>query len=99
MLWYFLVSGELTFMTGESEVGITRTNTIIAHESPNLPLKLLGKANQSLAVTLAKELNDPNTQVAKITLIAISPLGQHTQADFYKGVENVVLSDAPANEG
>jgi len=48
---------------------------------------LLGKANQALSVSLMEELNDPSLNILKISLIAVSPLGQMTDEEFYKGVD------------
>lgn len=69
-------------------VGVNRQNTILAHESANVPLRLLGKANQAMSIQLMQETNDPDLKVLKVTILSITVLGEMTEADFYKGVEH-----------
>lgn len=91
--YYFIIAGEITFMNTDGDVGITKMNTVIGHDSPNIPLKLIGKANQALSMMLVEELKDPTIKIMKIVVLTVSPMGQMTETEFYEDVRPVASTE------
>lgn len=81
---YFLACCELSFVTGESETGITRLNSVIRSETTAIGVLAMGRAQQAAQMQLIKNLNDPKIQVLNVVFISISYLGEQTDEEFHK---------------
>lgn len=81
--YFFLACVELTFVNADKETGITRVNATLKSETPYVGVRLLGRAQQSTQLQLAKNLNDPNLQFLNAVFITLNPLGEMPDEEFH----------------
>lgn len=63
---------------------ITRGNSVIQSRDGNIPVRLLGKAQQSAFAQLMHRIQDPKLQLLHASFIAVNPLGVMTNEEFHQ---------------
>lgn len=83
---YYLVSGKILFADPENAeaIGTTELNTPLVLDEPKVTAKSIGRAQQALQMTFFQRVQRPNLVVGDVFIIAISYLGQMTEAEFTK---------------
>ncbi len=79
---YHLVAGEVLFVNKDGNSGCVRLNTMLTSTDGNVPVRLIGKAQQALQMRFFEQLEDPDLQVVDVFLHGISHLGLMTAEEF-----------------
>lgn len=99
----FLVTGEIIFNQADSDITHSvRLNTMIAHINPDIPARLVGKAQQTLQMLLFKRMAEsaeaagiamPKISVHDVVILNISPLGWMSEEEFNAPPEGTVKQE------
>lgn len=90
---YFLITGEIVFKTSEGEPGSITLNGIVQNDMPNVPVRILGKAQQTLQLNFFKKVNDATVEVVDVIITNISALGGMTEAYFHAAPEGTKMQE------
>lgn len=81
---YFLFTGLIVFKAeGVDDIGSAMVNSVVMSDDGNLPVQLLGRAQQTLQMQFHKQAQDPTKlAVINVAITAIMPLGKFTPSEF-----------------
>jgi hypothetical protein len=81
---YFLFAGKIIFVAeGEDDIGSAEVNSVVMSDDGNLPIALLGRAQQTLQMQFHEQANDPTKlKIINVVITAIMPLGKFTPSEF-----------------
>lgn len=93
---YNMIVGEIVFKGGNDDnVNAIRVNGVMLDDSRDIPVKLLGKAQQILQLNFHQRMQDENVVVLDVVLINFLYLGHMTQEEFNQVPEGTQLQEAP----
>lgn len=89
---YHLIHGEIVFKHKDhDQIHSTRVNGVLVDLERNIPIRLLGKAQQILQLNFHQRMQDESIQVLDVILADFSYLGLMTQEEFQAAPEGAVL--------
>lgn len=95
-LHHHLIVGEIAFRErNREEIAALRINGIMMDPERDLPVRLLGKAQQILQLNFHQRMGDQNLEVLDVVLMNFVYLGQMTQEEFHKTPEGTKLQEKP----
>lgn len=93
---YFLVSGEIAF-THDDNMGSIRLNAIVTNTKKEIPVAVIGRAQQALQINFFKRMEDPDqVKVIDVIVSNFCYLGVFKPEEFHKapkGTELQVVED------
>lgn len=95
-LHYYLVTAEVFFVTASQETGSVRVNALVMNDHRQVPLHLIGKAQQSAQLQFFKKLNDATVQVLDVVIANLSYLGLMSEKEFKVVPDGLKLQEMPA---
>lgn|SRR5690606_20522611 len=96
-LHHHLITGEIMFREKDEErIASLRLNGILVDMDQELPVRLLGKAQQILQMNFHQRMQDDNIEVLDVVLSGFTYLGHMTQEEFHKAPEGTKLQEKPA---
>lgn len=91
---HHLITGEIVFKYPEHEnIHSVRVNGVLIDLERDIPVRLLGKAQQILQLNFHQRMQDEKIQVLDVVLSNISYLGHFTQAEFHAVPEGTKLKE------
>ena len=103
---YHMFAGEVLFEMKhgeEVEVGSLRVNAMVTDHSKQIPVRLLGKAQQALQLRFVKQhINEEDLDKLRIidcVILNISYLGFFTEEEFNQAPEGMKLQEKTASPG
>lgn len=100
-LHYFMVSGSVTFRNPaeEGSLGSYPFNAVVTNEVNLFPVRMIGKAQQSLQLQFFQKMEDPSLEVVDVHLLSVTHLGWMTEKEFHgekpAKTETPVVADNP----
>lgn len=89
---HHLIHGEIVFKHKDhDQIHSTRVNGILVDAQQNIPVRLLGKAQQILQLNFHQRMQDESIQVLDVILADFSYLGLMTQEEFQTVPEGTAL--------
>lgn len=101
---HHLIVGEIVFIHEDNpdQPSAIRLNGVLMDKSRDLPVRLLGKAQQILQLNFHNRTQDEKVKVVDVTLMGFSYLGEFTQEEFQAPPEGMKLQErseqAPAQD-
>ena len=93
-LHHHLIVGEIAFRERDKEdIAAIRVNGIMMDPEKELPVRLLGKAQQILQLNFHQRMQNQNIEVLDVVLMNFVYLGQMTQEEFHKAPERLKLQE------
>lgn len=93
---YHLIAGEVTYqLNAEEKIERLRLNTTIITDTPEVPARHIGQAQQALQVLLFQRLGP--VIVHDVFIQSVSPLGAMTAEEFMAGVAEAQAEAEAAN--
>lgn len=99
--FYYLIVGEVYFTTKETEaLHSIRMNGLLTTESKDIPVRLLGRAQQILQATFLNKMGKQNATITDAVISNLICLGEFTKDAFFAVPENTKLAEMiiPAGE-
>lgn len=94
---HFMVTGEIMFGVKEQEhIHSIRLNAIVIGDTDQIPVRMLGKAQQSLQLQFYQRMNDTSIEIRDVVLIGFTYLGFMTQEEFQKPPEGTEQKEVDA---
>ena len=95
---HHLIVGEIVFVHQDNpdQPSAIRLNGVLMDKSRDLPVRLLGKAQQILQLNFHNRTQDDKVKVVDVTLMGFSYLGEFTQEEFQAAPEGTKLQERPA---
>jgi hypothetical protein len=93
---FFMIAAELVFKIKDpngEEIGINtaRFNAIITNDTANFPVRLIGKAQQTVQLHFHRKVGpDAPVEVIDVVILNICPLGYMTDEEFHKIPPNTI---------
>lgn len=96
-LHHHLIVGEIVFVHQDNpdQPSAIRLNGVLMDKSRDLPVRLLGKAQQILQLNFHNRTQDEKVKVVDVTLMGFSYLGEFTQEEFQATPEGTKLQERP----
>lgn len=89
---HHLIHGEIVFQHKDfDQIHSTRVNGVLVDPERNIPVRLLGKAQQILQLNFHQRMQDESIQVLDVILADFSYLGLMTQEEFQAVPEGAAL--------
>ena len=93
---HHLIHGEIVFKHKDHEqIHSTRVNGVLVDLDKNIPLRLLGKAQQILQLNFHQRMQDESIQVLDVILADFSYMGHMTQEEFQATPDGTALQQKP----
>lgn len=93
---YHMISGEIVFRTkGDEQINAMRMNGILKDQERDIPVRLLGKAQQVLQLNFHQRMQDQNLEVIDVVLMNFMYLGLFTEEEFHRAPEGTKLQEVP----
>lgn len=93
---HHMIVGEIVFRDSAGEnVNAIRVNGVMMDDSRNIPVRLLGKAQQILQLNFHQRMQDETLVVVDVILINFMYLGHMTQEEFAQAPEGMQLQEKP----
>lgn len=99
----FLVAGEIIFTQADSDTTHSvRLNTMLVHTHPNIPARLIGRAQQMLQLLLIERMKGsaesagiamPQINVHDVVIYGVSHLGYMSEEEFTAPPEGTVKQE------
>lgn len=94
---YFLIVGEILFRHVEKpDIHSVRLNGVIISDTNNIPVKTLGKAQQTLQLNFHQKMQDEKMQVIDVILQNFVYLGHFTEEEFHQTPPGTEVQERPA---
>lgn len=91
-----LIVGEIVFKERNQEnVHSIRVNGVLVNADREIPVRMLGKAQQILQLNFHQRMQDENIEVLDVVLTNFIYLGYMTQEEFHKAPEGAKLQEKP----
>lgn len=90
---YFLVGARISYLANgkeDSQPKAVYQNAVVVGDSPKVPVKLMGKAQQAVQLNFLKGQGEDaqNYKVTDIYIQSITHLGEFTSEEFHEQPEN-----------
>lgn len=95
-LHYFLILGEVAFLMPDQEeegIHVRRLNGIYSSTERHMRLKHLARCQEILQMNLQRQMAQVVTKpvdVKEVIIHSVSYLGEHTQREFFEGMEHLL---------
>lgn len=91
---HHLISGEIVFQQeGEEGIASIRCNGVLIADTRDLPVRLMGKAQQILQVNFHNRMKGQKIQVLDVVLMNFTYLGHMTQEEFNQPPQGTKLQE------
>lgn len=93
---YHLVVAEIVFKPNDQDsINAVRINGVIVDEQPQIPQRLLGKAQQIVQLNFHRKIEEEsaNVTILDVVLMNLIHLGHFTQEEFFKTPEGTKLAE------
>jgi hypothetical protein len=82
-LHHHLITGKIVFSEPNSDViNVIELNAVVAHTDKNIPVALIGRAQQTLQLQFFNRMENPELEVRDVVISNFCYLGELTQAEF-----------------
>ena len=97
---HHLIVGEIVFTHQDApeHVQAIRTNGVLVDDGKDIPVRLLGKAQQILQLNFHQKMQDDKVTVVDVLLLDFCYLGHMTQDEFHKVPDGVELKEKAKSE-
>lgn len=94
---YHMIAGEIVFQDPSSELPVAiRANGVLIDPGKEIPIRLLGKAQQILQINFHQKMEGVEVKVLDVVLINFMYLGHMTAEQFQKVPEGMKMQERPA---
>lgn len=94
---HHLVAGEIVFKQKDHDnIHSVRVNGVLIDPEKEIPVRLLGKAQQILQLNFHQRMQDENIEVLDVVLTNFVYLGHFTQEEFHRVPEGTKLQEKAA---
>lgn len=91
---HHMIVAEIVFMPkADSVVNSLRVNGVLVDPEKDIPIRLLGKAQQIVQLQFHNRMEGQDIQVLDVVLMNFMYLGHMTEAEFQKVPEGVALKE------
>lgn len=93
-LHHHLITGKIVFsLPDQEDVHLLELNAVVASPSKNIPVGLIGKAQQTLQLQFFQRMENPELQVRDVIISNLCYLGEMTEAEFHAPPEGHVQKE------
>lgn len=98
--YHFLVAALIIFKdkSDDSQIMKVELNTVVEHETDDIPVKLLGRAQQAAQIRFFKEMSDSQIQVIDVVILNMIRMGYMTSEEFKKGMTPAEVRPVASND-
>ena len=95
-LHHYLIVGEIIFQEEDNEaIASIRMNGVLIDPNKDIPVRLLGKAQQILQMNFYQRMQEQPVKVLDVVLMNFLYLGLMTQEEFHQPPEGTKLQQKP----
>jgi hypothetical protein len=82
-LHYHLITGKIVFSEPNQEsVNVIELNAVVSHTEKNIPVALIGRAQQTLQLQFFNRMENPELEIRDVVISSLCYLGEMTQEEF-----------------